>query len=93
MEGGKFGFRVRVARLRVPGLIRGNLFLLFTGKEFYYTKALILLVKRFCVVIFIARKQKKNKFPRVRTVAGVPPSSEYGTYKTVKARIWPWLSG
>ena len=22
----------------------------------------------------------------------VPPSSEYGTHKTVKAKFWPWLS-
>jgi len=27
-----------------------------------------------------------------RTVAS-PLSNEYGTYKTVKARFWPWLSG
>ena len=23
----------------------------------------------------------------------MPLSLEYGTYKTVKARFWPWLSG
>jgi hypothetical protein len=25
-------------------------------------------------------------------VQGLPLSSEYGTYKTVKARFWTWLS-
>ena len=29
----------------------------------------------------------------VRSVIGVPLSSEYGTHKTVKAGFWPWLSG
>ena len=39
------------------------IFLSFSGNKFYHTNALILLVKRICVVIFIARKQKKIIFP------------------------------
>ena len=39
------------------------IFLLFSGNEFYYTNALILPVKRICVVIFIARNQRKIDFP------------------------------
>jgi hypothetical protein len=30
---------------------------------------------------------------RTRLGVSVPLSSECGTYKTVKARFWPWLSG
>ena len=40
-----------------------RIFLSFSGNKFYDTNALILLVKRICVVIFIARKQKKMIFP------------------------------
>ena len=29
---------------------------------------------------------------RIASSSAVPLSSEYGTYKTVKARFWPWLS-
>ena len=28
----------------------------------------------------------------VRGVRGDPPSSDYGTYKTVKGGAWPWIS-
>jgi len=31
--------------------------------------------------------------PKLRTLAmRIDPDSKYGTYKTVKARFWPWLS-
>ena len=41
-------------------------FLLLDGNENYYTDALILLVRTNCVVIFLAIKLKKNRFPRIR---------------------------
>ena len=29
---------------------------------------------------------------RRKSMQLIPPSSEYSSYKTVKARFWPWLS-
>jgi hypothetical protein len=44
------------------------IFLEFDGKENYYINALMLLIRTNCVVIFLAIKLKKNRFPRINMV-------------------------
>ena len=48
-------------------------------------------VRRFITPAFPSSRDKD--FPCRFTRAGTPLSSEYGRWKTVKARLWPWLSG
>jgi hypothetical protein len=52
----------------IPGSNPGKpIFLSESGNENYYTNAVLLLVRPSCVVIFVARFWKKNRFPRMRS--------------------------
>ena len=67
------------------------------GKENYYTTRLIPVMSKNCVVIFAQRPGRRtHQSPTPRVAGSVqlhrPLPSECGTYKTVQARFWPWLS-
>ena len=37
--------------------------------------------------------RQSTPYARHRNATGIPLASKCGTFKTVKARFWPWLSG
>ena len=90
----KFGFRVSCFMCRF-------LFFLFLVSCFvFHVSCFVFRVSCFVFLVFCLRCGVQGIGLKVYVLAScarfglvqVPPSSEYGTYETVKARFWPWVS-